>query len=337
MRRSALGVFVGAAGLAIALGCGGDEAPEAATLAPLAPSASEENHAPQIERLRFEPAEPMPGESVRAVATVRDPDGDRVTLEYRWEVAGVEIVADGAEIELGDAAKGDPVEVRIRASDGQAESEANLATAVANQRPVLENVALQPVGSVLPGQPAVATPVAKDADGDPIEFHFRWTVNDAPVEGQEGASFDTAGLAPGDQVRVQVIGSDGESESDAVWSGVLLVGNAAPAIVSTPAAVAPGQPFRYAVEASDPEGDRNLRYQLRKGPDGMSINPVLGQVFWQPRPDQVGVHSVEIAVEDSQGARSVQAFDLTVGKPAAASPPAAAAPPAAEEEESPEE
>ena len=328
MRRSTLVRWIGAAGLGIALGCGGDEAPGAAMSAPLAPTASEENRAPQIERVRFEPAEPMPGDRVRAIATVRDPDGDRVTLGYRWEVAGTPLDASDAEIELGGASKGDSVEVWVRASDGRAESEAQHATAVANRRPVLENVALQPVGSVLSGQPAVATPVAKDADGDAIEFRFRWTVNEAPVEGQEGASFDTAGLAPGDEIRVQVIGSDGESESDAAWSGVLLVGNAAPETVSNPAPVAPGEPFRYAVEARDPEGDRNLRYQLRKGPAGMSINPILGQVFWQPRPDQAGVHAVEIAVEDSQGARSVQVFELTVGVQAAAP----AAPPAAPEE-----
>ena len=325
MRRSALVRWIGVAGLGVGFACGADEpsVPEAATRAPLAPTASEANRAPQIERVRFEPAEPMPGDRVRAIATARDPDGDRVTQEFRWEVAGAELDASGAEIELREAAKGDSVEVWVTASDGRAESEpAHHSTAVANRRPVLENVVLQPVGSVLPGEPAVATPVAQDADGDAIEFRFRWTVNATPVAGQEEASFETAGLAPGDEIRVQVVGSDGESESDAAWSGVLLVGNAAPAIVSNPAAVAPGEPFRYAVEARDPEGDRNLRYQLRKGPAGMSINPILGEVHWQPRPDQAGLHAVEIAVEDSQGARAVQVFELSVGPPAAATPAA---------------
>jgi hypothetical protein len=326
MRRSALVRWIGIAGLGAGIACGADEpsAPDAATRAPLAPTESEANRAPQIERVRFEPAEPMPGDRVRAIASVRDPDGDRVTQEFRWEVAGLELAERGAEIELRNAAKGDSVAVWVTASDGRAESESvHASTEVANRRPVLENVALQPVGSVLPGQPASATPVASDPDGDAIEFRFRWTVNEVPVEEQDGASFDTAGLAPGDEIRVRVVGSDGESESDAAWSGVLLVGNAAPEIVSRPAAVAAGEPFRYVVEARDPEGDRNLRYQLRKGPAGMSINPILGELHWQPRSDQAGVHPVEIAVEDSQGARAVQTFELTVGQPAAA-PPAAA-------------
>jgi hypothetical protein len=169
--------------------------------------------------------------------------------------------------------------------------------------------------------------VASDPDGDSVEFRYRWTVNQATVETPEEASFPTVGLSPGDEIRVQVVASDGESESDAVWSGVLLVGNGAPEIVSTPSAVASGQPFRYRVEARDPEGDRSLRYQLRKGPEGMSLNPVLGELHWQPRADQTGTHQVEIAVEDSRGARVVQAFELNVG-----SPPAAPAPAATDEE-----
>jgi hypothetical protein len=251
-----------------------------------------------------------------------------VSQEFRWELSGAVLPASGAEIELRGAAKGDALEVEVTASDGRATSEpARAATTVANRRPVLENVALQPIGSVLPGQPALATPVASDPDGDSVEFRYRWTVNQATVETPEEASFPTVGLSPGDEIRVQVVASDGESESDAVWSGVLLVGNGAPEIVSTPSAVASGQPFRYRVEARDPEGDRSLRYQLRKGPEGMSLNPVLGELHWQPRADQTGTHQVEIAVEDSRGARVVQAFELNVG-----SPPAAPAPAATDEE-----
>jgi hypothetical protein len=54
----------------------------------------------------------------------------------------------------------------------------------------------------------------------------------------------------------------------------------------------------------------------------MTINPVLGEVRWQPRGEQTGVHPAEIAVEDSHGGRSVQIFELTVG-PSANPPPAA--------------
>jgi hypothetical protein len=329
--RRFLGRVAAMACLALCAACGGDEtrAPESgAAPGGEAPAAAAANAAPRVERLRLEPAEPLPGDRVRAIATVRDPDGDRLTQGFRWRVAGRELAESGSEIELGPAAKGDEVEVWVTASDGRAESEpAYAAVRVANRRPVLENVALQPVGSVLPGQPAVATPLARDPDGDELAFRYRWTLNEEEVPGQEEATFPTAGLRPGDAIRVQVVASDGEGESDAAWSGVLHVGNAAPEITSRPAGAAAGQPFHYHVAARDPEGDRNLRYLLRTAPQGMTLNPVLGDLRWEPRPDQAGVHPVEIAVEDSAGARSVQVFELTVGGVAPAAPaPAPAAP-----------
>jgi hypothetical protein len=322
------------AAMVAAMACGGEEPAEpagraaAAAVAPRAPGA---NHAPQITRVRLEPASPQPGERVRAVVTVRDPDGDPLEHSFRWELAGRELAIQEGEIELSEASKGDAVEVWVTAFDGRASSETAHAEAeVANRRPVLRHVALQPVREVFAGTPALAAPAAEDPDGDTLEFRYRWTVNDAPREtsGEQAERFDTQGLQPGDRVRVEVVASDGDAESDAAWSGVLVVANAAPEIVSKPAGVAPGAAFRYAVKASDPEGDRNLRFELRKGPAGMTLNPVLGEVSWMPRADQAGVHPIEIAVEDSAGARSVQAFEITV---ASAAPAAAPTPPAARE------
>jgi len=316
----------GVASLGFLVACSGEEisTPEASFGAAPVRSEGASNRAPVIERLRFEPAEPMPGDTLRAIATVRDPDGDRVTQSFRWEVDGRELPESGAAIELRDISKGTQIEVWVGASDGRASSEPmSASTHVANRRPVLENVALQPIGAVLPGQPAVAQPIAKDPDGDPLEFRFRWSVNDEVLEGAEEASLPTGGLDTDDRIRVQVVASDGEAESDAVWSAVLLVGNAAPEIVSAPSGVAPGAAFQYTVKARDPEGDRSLRFELRKGPEGMTINPVLGELHWQPRTEQAGVHPVEIAVLDSGGATAVQVFELTVG--AGASPPAAPA------------
>jgi hypothetical protein len=314
--------------------CGG-EVPAARArsdaAAPAAPRGEGENHPPQVSRVRLEPASPEPGERVRAVVTARDPDGDPLQHSFRWELAGRELPTQDGEVVLGEASRGDELEVWVSAFDGKASSEtAHAATEVANRRPVLHHVALQPAGEVFAGTAAIASPSADDPDGDELEYRFRWTVNDEVREtaDEHPERFDTQGLQPGDRIRVEVVASDGDAESDTAWSGILRVANAAPEIVSKPAGVEPGAGFRYAVKASDPEGDRNLRFQLRKGPAGMSLNPVLGELTWTPRADQAGVHPVEIAVEDSAGARSVQAFELTV----AAGPPPASTPPAAPEQ-----
>jgi hypothetical protein len=45
----------------------------------------------------------------------------------------------------------------------------------------------------------------------------------------------------------------------------------------------------------------------------MWVNPVSGEVTWRPQPSQRGSHAVEVAVENSRGAVTVQAFRLEVG------------------------
>jgi hypothetical protein len=89
--------------------------------------------------------------------------------------------------------------------------------------------------------------------------------------------------------------------------------------------------FQYAVEARDPDGDRNLRYSLVSAPEGMSIDRMGGEIRWQPRADQSGKHAIEVAVEDGQGGKDSQLFEVTIakeaGRPLAAPAPAAQAEP----------
>jgi hypothetical protein len=70
--------------------------------------------------------------------------------------------------------------------------------------------------------------------------------------------------------------------------------------------------FQYCIEAEDPDGDRRLRYRLLKGPDGMTVDPVLGDVRWKPAADQAGTHPIDLVVEDPDGAASAQSFEITV-------------------------
>ena len=66
----------------------------------------------------------------------------------------------------------------------------------------------------------------------------------------------------------------------------------------------------------------------------MTVLADSGEVHWTPREDQAGAHAVEIWVEDPQGARATQRFELTIGAGAAAeAPPAAPAVPAEPTEE----
>jgi hypothetical protein len=90
------------------------------------------------------------------------------------------------------------------------------------------------------------------------------------------------------------------------------VGSRHPEIVSEPPSLRDGGLFRYHVEARDPDGDRNLRYRLDAGPDGMTVDSIVGRIEWRPTVEQAGVHQVAVVVIDSAGLETKQSFHVTV-------------------------
>jgi hypothetical protein len=181
---------------------------------------------------------------------------------------------------------------------------------------------------------------ASDPDGDPLSFTYTWTVNDETAD-ERGPVFPGERLKRGDVLTVSVVASDEQSESEPLLSPPIEVANAAPVIRSQPVFTNPNAAFAYHVVAEDPDGDR-LRYGLASGPEGMTVLAMSGDVDWTPRANQAGSHPVEIWVEDAQGARVTQRFELTIGvtdtpDPKATTPAAPAPGPASASEASPEE
>jgi hypothetical protein len=187
-----------------------------------------------------------------------------------------------------------------------------------NQPPRIAGLQILP-GLELRGQDVRARAQAEDPDGDEIEIHYTWRVNGDEVEA-DGPTFSTLSLQRGDTVQVQVVASDGRADSEPVDGPLLTVENGAPRILSRPAPPGPDGAFRYQVAAEDPEDEGALRYRLTEAPAGMTITPLGGLVEWQPRPDQTGVHPVQIVVEDAGGAASHQSFELTTTPPASSAP-----------------
>jgi hypothetical protein len=304
-------IRVGAIAIAIACGVacgGGDGSP------PVRERAASANQAPRIEQLRLEPAEPIPGDILRAVARVRDPDGQAVELRFDWEVAGVPRSEAGAEIEVPRVRKGTQIEVTAIASDGLAESEpARRAVQVRNQRPTLAQARIEPWETVERGESLSVRAEGTDPDGDRLEYRYGWRINERPAE-EEGASLSTSELVPGDLVYARVVASDGESESDPIDTARVRVVGATPKIVSEPGEFSADGTFRYTVEVEHAQGRGDLRFRLRTAPDGMWVNPVSGEITWTPKPGQTGDHPVEVEVQAPGGAVVVQAFRVSVVK-----------------------
>jgi hypothetical protein len=331
MQRSMIGL-VTCAGFALA--CGGDDPaprPSAQAMLPSAASATAGagdtsstagSSVPVISRVALSPAVPVPGTEMRAVVEASDPDGDLLRFHYVWTHNGRE-VGNGPKsvLYLVDLEKGDRIEVKVTASDGVNQSEPMMARAsTGNRPPVLSAVTLEPFGDIRAGEVISATPHALDPDNDRLDFRYRWTVN-GDARGRE-RTFDTTGLHRGDQIQAWVVADDGRDQSREVSSPILMLGNSPPVISRLPSEQFDDGTFRYTFAAKDPDGDRNLRFFVEKGPEGMRMDAISGVLTWTPTASQAGVHPIEVGVKDGKGEGSTFTFELTVRSTTPAAPAA---------------
>lgn len=315
-------------GLALVLvcgaGCGESEEPVMTGTrmgAPLAPDASVlTNRPPQIESLRLKPRAPRSGDYVEAVARATDPDGDKAWVLYEWTLDGVMASGKNNRLPLQVARKGTQIEVRAIPTDGRSKGDAVRASAkIENAPPEVTSAEYDLLPPVQRGQTIGIAATADDSDledRDNLKFRYRWYVNGIATGNRE-RSFNTSALRSGDSIHVRVVAHDGDDPSKPFDTLPVVLGNLPPEIVSTPeAAVSTDGSFRYALEAHDPDGDRGLRFELVKGPEGMSLDTVLGELHWTPKEGQVGEHMVEVHVIDSKGGKDGQVFPITVSEPA---------------------
>ena len=93
---------------------------------------------------------------------------------------------------------------------------------------------------------------------------------------------------------------------------VLAAVNLVPVIQTQPSLeVIGGQPYRYDLNATDPEQD-SLTYKLVQSPNGMAIDPQTGVISWNTKNSDVGNHNVKVEVNDGRGGVSEQSYTLVV-------------------------
>ncbi|SOB76055.1 PKD domain-containing protein [Marinobacter sp. LV10R510-11A] len=159
--------------------------------------------------------------------------------------------------------------------------------------------------------------VATDDSGVNLEYRL--------IEGPAGLSMSSGGLltwVPGisdagaNRVTIQVVDQDGASATQS-FSLQVNTGNQNPVIESNPpTSTRAGQPYNYAVSATDADGD-SLTYSLTQAPAGMVIS-AAGQVSWTPTEEQAGAYGVAIRVMDGNGGGTSQSFMLEVSSSNAA-------------------
>jgi hypothetical protein len=299
------------------IACGGDEEPKAMgkpmqnVMAEQEQADAEPNRPPAIELITLNPQRPRPGDTIRAEIRASDPDGDPVRFSYHWQVNG-ERAGESADLRLKNLSRGTLIELRVVPNDGQLEGPAKTVSVnTGNQPPVLLGVVLEPLGMVTVNHDVVAAPRARDPEGDDLRYRYSWTVNGMPVGGDDEV-LPASKFNRGDEITLRVVAFDGTDESEPLQSDVFVVANAPPVITSAPGAFTGDGTYRYQVAAEDPDGDQRMRYRLLESPPGMSVDVLFGMVTWSPADSQAGAHPVVIEVDDMEGGKTTQSFELRV-------------------------
>jgi hypothetical protein len=140
------------------------------------------NRSPELLGVRVEPVDGLKvGSELVAVAEARDPDGDSVDFRYSWRVNGRPAEADGERFSTAGLARGDEVQVRAVARDGESETPPldSAPVALGNSAPTITST---PGGATPDGSFHYAVQT-RDPDGD---RNLRFSL----AQGPEGAHID---------------------------------------------------------------------------------------------------------------------------------------------------
>lgn len=276
------------------------------------------NKPPTVRLGRVVPTPILVSGPVSALVEADDPEGDAVTIRYRWFVNGQLMPGETSEQFPARLLKrGDQVKAELVPFDGKSEGTPYQThpVMVGNTLPVVQQIILEPQQPV-PGETLHAKVEVVDDDHDAVSLTFRWWKNQTLIkEGKEDA-FDTAGLSPQTLIRVEATPHDGLSAGQPALSQ-LVIGNRSPEIISTPSNPMNRDFYEYVVRAKDPEGDP-ISYSLEIAPAGMTIDKTTGRMYWKIPAGFTGAYKVRVVAEDGRGGSSTQEFELTFNAPAAA-------------------
>ncbi|WP_292745723.1 Ig-like domain-containing protein, partial [Nostoc sp. NMS4] len=154
-----------------------------------------------------------------------------------------------------------------------------------NQPPVIQT---KPEIEVIAGKPYRYDVSATDPNGDSLTYKLLVAPNDMTINPTTGSiTWSTTTADIGNQtVYLQVNDGHGGITEQKYILAVLsdTTPNRPPSFVTDPVVdAAVNQPYIYNSSSVDPDQDP-LTYNLIIGPDGMTVDPITGQVKWTPQP-----------------------------------------------------
>jgi hypothetical protein len=233
--------------------------------------------------------------------------GGSGTYQFSWERNGELLDGQTSSNLAGQSfVKGDTVTVVVMTESG----EVRTSKTVGNSPPGVASVAfVDPF--VHRGVDLVAAPDGFDLDGDPVEYHYQWSINGEEVLGNDTPTLAGDQFRKGDRIDLTIIPFDAEGEGRPFRGVEFTIPNAPPSFVTTPPETFKGTQYSYKPVAQDPDDD-SVTYQLESAPEGMAIDPQSGQIEWAIGTEQMGEHRIRIVARDDEGTQAVQEYILTL-------------------------
>ncbi|MBI5056624.1 MAG: cadherin repeat domain-containing protein [Nitrospirae bacterium] len=241
--------------------------------------------------------------TAQTVITLKADSGILNKGEIQWFVNDVRDEASkGARFTSAGIRKGDNVYARVVKGDKEFRSNGIV---IRNTPPVIIN------SKLLPQTPMASSTLtvdvnAEDFDKDRISYKYKWYLNDNFI-GEDKSLYTE--LKGGDRIMVEVTPFDGEDTGSPVRLKNTVY-NIIPVYTEGKPSVN-GNIFTYQVKATDPDGD-TLTYELKEGPDGMTINTSSGLITWKVPQGDREPHDVKVLISDGKGGEVLVPFSAKI-------------------------
>jgi len=171
---------------------------------PVSASVTVGNTPPVVSSLALSPEDAYTVDTITAVISTSDVDGDSVSVSYAWTVDGVAVSETSSALSgVSDFDKGQVVAVTVTPSDGVISG-----TPVSDSLTVLDSPPTAPSLAILPHTPSVDSgdllctieTESTDDDGDSVAYSFAWTVDGEDYLAGGGADTGAGWLGATDSI-----------------------------------------------------------------------------------------------------------------------------------------
>ena len=230
-----------------------------------------------------------------------------IVERVRWIVNGEQLESEGTRLAGRPLRRGDVVSARAEVRVGAERSIVSSSdVTIGNSLPEATSAELVPA-TPKAGDTLRVVARGRDADGDPVSFHYRWFVDGKESPDDNTSLFAVRKGGRDAWIHAEIEAYDGIAEGSRLFTPKVQVLNAPPAVEKVDMG-RDGDRFTATVRVSDPDGDL-VDLQAKSLPHGVSLS---GNVLsWEA--DAISVHTealVVLVLSDGNGGDVEYSFRL---------------------------